>query len=616
VRTQSHRYPIWKILVLIGLVVIGLIYAVPNLYGEDPAIQVSPKSDNVDIPILKNTLISSLETNHIPYRGITVNTDSVEIRFPNTDTQILAQDAFKKSLNTADYTIALNLAPTTPRWLQMIGANPMKLGLDLQGGIHFLLEVDVDSIINRHYQSLIKNIMHTLRDKHIRYQDIQYIPHTGIHIGITPEYIQETRTLIMEIAPDVGVATEPNGINVSLTPDALHSITQNTVEQTMGILRNRVNELGIGEAVVQQQGENRIAVDLPGVQDAAHAKEILGGTATLEFHLVADTDPLHADVTPPDTKWYTIHGQPLLLHKQVVLSGDSIISANSSFDTQSASPAVQIQATGGEHMFSKITRDNIGKRMAIVFVETKTDDVASPDGKTQRTTHREERVISAPVIQTALGNQFQITGLRDIKEAGNLSLLLRAGALPATIYPIEERTVGPSLGKENIERGLISLEVGMICILFVMVLYYRVFGWIADIGLFLNVIMLGALLSMIGATLTLPGIAGFVLTVGMAVDANVLIYERIREELRRGISAQAAIQAGYSKAFATIVDANLTTLIVAIVLFTVGTGPIKGFAIILALGLLTSVLTSVTYTRAMVHWYYGRKNVKKLSIGI
>lgn len=615
-RTQSHRYPIWKILVLIGLVVIGLIYAVPNLYGEDPAIQVSPKNDNVDIPILKNTLISSLETNHIPYRGITVNTDSVEIRFPSTDAQILAQDAFKKNLNATDYTIALNLAPTTPRWLQMIGANPMKLGLDLQGGIHFLLEVDVDSIINRHYQSMIKNIMHTLRDKHIRYQDIQYIPHTGIHIGITPEYIQKTRTLIMEIAPDVSVATEPNGINVSLTPDALHSITQNTVEQTMGILRNRVNELGIGEAVVQQQGENRIAVDLPGVQDAAHAKEILGGTATLEFHLVADTDPLHADVTPPDTKWYTIHGQPLLLHKQVVLSGDSIISANSSFDTQSASPAVQIQATGGEHMFSKITRDNIGKRMAIVFVETKTDDVSSQDGKTQRTTHREERVISAPVIQTALGNQFQITGLRDIKEASNLSLLLRAGALPATIYPIEERTVGPSLGKENIQRGLISLEVGMICILFAMVLYYRVFGWIADIGLFLNVIMLGALLSMIGATLTLPGIAGFVLTVGMAVDANVLIYERIREELRRGVSAQAAIQAGYSKAFATIVDANLTTLIVAIVLFTIGTGPIKGFAIILALGLLTSVLTSVTYTRAMVHWYYGRKNVKKLSIGI
>lgn len=395
---------------------------------------------------------------------------------------------------------------------------------------------------------------------------------------------------------------------------------QNTIEQTMSILRNRVNELGVGEAVVQQQGATRVAVDLPGIQDAARAKQILGGTATLQFYLVdQDNDPQIAKQTgavPVNDKLLMMEGRPILLKRQVVLSGDSITSAVSSYDQQSATPAVQIQlGGGGESLFTKVTRENIGKRMAIVYVETK-NTIQTVNGVEKRITHREERVISAPVIQNALGNNFQITGLADNKEASNLALLLRAGALPAAIYPIEERTVGPTLGKENIRRGIVSLEVGMGLILVLMLVYYRFFGLIANIALLLNLVLLCALLSMIDATLTLPGIAGIVLTVGMAVDANVLIYERIREELRHGLSPQAAIYAGYERAFATILDANITTLIVAIILFAVGTGPVRGFAVTLSLGLITSMLTGITYTRGIVNWYYGGRAVKKLSIGI
>ena len=406
----------------------------------------------------------------------------------------------------------------------------------------------------------------------------------------------------------------------TLSPVELNLIRQNTIEQTMGILRNRVNELGVGEAVVQQQGSTRVAVDLPGIQDAARAKQILGGTATLQFHLVdQESDALIAKRTgavPVGSKLYMMDGQPILLKRQVVLSGDSITSAGSTFDQQSATPAVQIQlGGGGESFFTKMTRENIGKRMAIVFVETKTSMEKEGD-VTKRVTKREERVISAPVIQSALGSNFQITGLVGNKEAANLALLLRAGALPAAIYTVEERTVGPSLGKENIRRGIVSLEVGMGLILILMLAYYQFFGVVANIALLLNLILLCALLSMIGATLTLPGIAGIVLTVGMAVDANVLIYERIREELRHGMSPQAAIYAGYDRAFATILDANITTFIVAVVLFSIGTGAVRGFAVTLSLGLITSMLTGLTYTRAIVNWFYGSRNVRKLSIGI
>ncbi|WP_412754741.1 protein translocase subunit SecD [Legionella donaldsonii] len=618
---MQNKYPLWKNIMLIIIAVLGLIYAIPNLYSEDPAVQIS-SSTPVDMEQLSQQVQTLLDEAKLKYSPIVVSGDNLEIRFSSTDTQLLARDIIKNGLGS-DYTVALNLAAATPTWLSRIGAEPMKQGLDLRGGVHFLLEVDVDSVVGRRFEGLMKSIGQDLREAGIRYTGIRYVADKGIDVRFrSTEDMQNAAVEIKDKFSNL-VLEKSNAaytISLSLSPAELNSIRQNTIEQTMSILRNRVNELGVGEAVVQQQGATRIGVDLPGIQDAARAKQILGGTATLQFHLVDQENDAQiakqTGVIPVDSKLYMMDGHPILLKRQVVLSGDSITSAISSFDQQTASPSVQIQlGGGGESLFTKITRENINKRMAIVFVETKAT-TQTVDGVSKRINHREERVISAPVIQNALGNSFQITGLSDSKEASNLALLLRAGALPAVIYPVEERTVGPSLGKENIHRGMVSLQVGMGLILVLMLVYYRFFGLVANIALFLNLLLLSALMSIIGATLTLPGIAGFVLTVGMAVDANVLIYERIREELRNGLSPQAAMFAGYERAFATIIDANVTTLIVGIVLFAIGTGPVRGFAVILCLGLLTSMLTSITYTRAIVNWYYGGRNVKKLSIGI
>ncbi|WP_028388705.1 protein translocase subunit SecD [Legionella fairfieldensis] len=618
---MQNKYPLWKNIILIAVAVIGLIYAIPNLYSEDPAVQVSSQLP-VDMEQLSQQVATLLDNAQIPHGSIVTSGDHLEIRFASTDIQLLARDAIKNGLGS-EYTVALNLAAATPGWFSKIGAEPMKQGLDLRGGVHFLLEVDVDSVINRRYEGLMKSLSQDLREAGMRYSGIRYLADKGIDIRFrSPEVMREAFVTLKNKFPDLSFTKSEvtNSISASLLPTELNTIRQNTIEQTMSILRNRVNELGVGEAVVQQQGATRIGVDLPGIQDAARAHQILGGTATLQFYLVDQENDAQiakqTGVVPVNSKLYMMDGYPILLKRQIVLSGDSITSAVSSFDQQTATPSVQIQlGGGGETLFTRITRDNIGKRMAIVYVETKST-TQMVDGVEKRVNHREERVISAPVIQNALGNNFQITGLKDSKEASDLALLLRAGALPAVIYPVEERTVGPSLGKENIHRGLVSLQVGMGLILILMLLYYHFFGLVANLALFLNLILLSALMSIIGATLTLPGIAGFVLTVGMAVDANVLIYERIREELRRGLTPQAAIYAGYDRAFATIIDANVTSLIVGIILFAIGTGPVRGFAVILCLGLLTSMLTSITYTRAIVNWYYGGRNVKKLSIGI
>lgn len=617
-------YPLWKNLLLIVLVVVGLIYALPNLYSEQPVVQVSVAAGahGINMADTQQRVMEILNKNGVPHGNIEVSDQGLIIPFRSTDQQLLAFDQIKPVLGE-NFTVALNLVPATPAWMNYFSAVPMKQGLDLRGGVHFLLEVDVDSVLSRRYEGLMKGFGVTLREHKIRYIGIRRVANTGIEIKFRDEpTLQAAESELKDKYPELLISTRPDQLTIEakMAPQELNQTRQATIEQTIGILRNRVNELGVGEAVVQQQGATRISVDLPGIQDAAHAKQILGGTATLEFRMVdAEHDPVMAKQTgivPFQSKLYMMDGQPVLLLRQVVLSGDAITSATSSFDQQTATPAVQIQlGGGGEQLFSKVTRDSIGKRMAIVFVENKTL-TETINGETKHTSHREERVISAPVIQSALGNNFQITGLSDVKEAANLSLLLRAGALPAAIYPIEELTVGPSLGKENIKRGLISLEVGMLLILIVMLIYYRFFGLVANIALFLNLVFLSALMSIIGATLTLPGIAGFVLTVGMAVDANVLIYERIREELRLGLSPHAAIQVGYDRAFATIFDSNLTTMIVGLVLFAVGSGPVRGFAVILCLGLLTSMLTSITYTRAIVNLVYGYRNVKKLSIGI
>jgi preprotein translocase subunit SecD len=409
-------------------------------------------------------------------------------------------------------------------------------------------------------------------------------------------------------------------LQVKITLDYLHELRQQTLEHTMSILRHRVNELGVAEAVVQQQGEQRIAVDLPGIQDAARAKSILGGTATLEFHLVDEAhDPLlvkRTGVVPAQSTIYEFSGRPILLKREIVLNGDAISSASSSYDQQTAAPSVSIQLnSNSDRTFTEATRNHIGHRMAIVYVENKSEEI-NVNGQLEHIIKRSERIISAPVINSALGKQFQITGITDSEEATRLAILLRSGALPTTIYPVEEKTIGPSLGQENIHSGLMSLMVGMAVVLILMLVYYQVFGIIADIALILNLVFLVALLSLIGATLTLPGIAGIVLTLGMAVDANVLINERIREELRLGLSIPAAIRAGYERAFATILDANVTTFIVGLILFSLGSGPVRGFAITLCLGLITSMLTGVTYSRALVNAIYGNRKVKKISIGI
>lgn len=618
---MQNRYPLWKNVLLIILAVAAIIYSIPNLYTEEPVVQISSET-LVDPHVILKQAQDVLDQAQVPYRAIQVQGDDVEVRFTSTDFQLQGRDLIKNALDS-NYVVALNLAPSTPKWLSAIYAEPMKQGLDLRGGVHFLLEVDIDSVMNRRYEGMLKAIGQDLHEMGIRYAGLRYFPHHGIDIRMrSQDQVTQALEQLKEKYSQMkfkAVKTQPT-IEASLSGHERHTIRQTTIEQTMGILRNRVNELGVGEAVVVQQGATRIGVDLPGIQDAARAKQILGGTATLQFYLVdQDNDPVLAAKTgaiPPNSKLLYRKNSPILLKRQVVLSGDSITSAMSSFDQQTASNAVYVQlGGGGEAFFTKVTRDNIGKMMAIVFVESKTSD-RLVNGVQEHKTVREERLISVAVINSALGHNFQITGLADGKEASNLALLLRAGALPAAIYPVEERTVGPTLGKENIKRGIISLEVGMSLILILMLVYYRLFGLIADIALVLNLMFLCALLSMLGATLTLPGIAGIVLTVGMAVDANVLINERIREELRNGLSPQAAIFAGYERAFSTILDANITTLIVAIVLFSIGTGPVRGFAVTLSLGLLTSMLTGITYTRAMVNMLYGYRNVKRISIGI
>ena len=618
---MQNRYPLWKNVTLVLVALIAFIYTIPNLYSEEPSVQVSSVLP-IDPSVLEDKVSRVLEDAKIHPQAIKTQDTRLEVRFLSTDAQLHARDVIKASLGEG-FTVALNLLPSTPAWLVAIGAAPMKQGLDLRGGVHFLLEVDVESVVSRRYEGLMKEVGLDLREAGLRYSGLHYVPSKGITILLKSDELRNQAYQLLKQKYSTMILSKPKSslmLSAQLSEPELNSIRQSTIEQTMGILRNRVNELGVGEAVVQQQGAMRVAVDLPGIQDAARAKQILGGTATLEFHLVdPDNDPLVAKQTgmvPVSSKLYRMDGQPILLKRQVVLSGDSITSAVSSFDDQTGTPAVSIQlGGGGESFFTKATRDNIGKRMAIVFVESKT--TMQPNGEgAKRVTQRTERVISAPVIQSALGTNFQITGLSDAKEASDLALLLRAGALPAAIYPVEERTVGPTLGKENIQRGLVSLEVGMGLILILMLAYYRLFGLIANIGLLLNLFLLCSLLSMMGATLTLPGIAGIVLTVGMAVDANVLIYERIREELRLGLSPQASIYAGYERAFSTILDANVTTFIVAVVLFAIGTGPVRGFAITLSLGLLTSMLTAVTYTRAIVNGVYGNRTIKKLSIGI
>lgn len=616
-----NKYPLWKNLLLVIILLLGVIYAAPNLFPENPAVQISVPTIIKNDTGLTDKINQTLQAAGIKPVAIQAQNQNVLIRFHDTDTQLKARDIISNVLGD-DYTVAVNLAPSVPEWLTSLGAQPMKLGLDLRGGVHFALEVDVNTLVKQRMEGIVKNISDALRQENIRYAAV-FEQQNQVVVGFRDaNAMNAAKDLLHRQFAELQFTPQTQGERLQLigqwTQDGLSKLRQNAIEQTMTTLRNRVNELGVAEPIVQQQGPDRIAVDLPGVQDTARAQQVLGGTATLDFRLVDVThDPRTAmnGVVPAGSKLYNYDGRPVLLKDQVVLTGNSITGAMASFG-EDGRPSVNINlGGGGESYFHRVTGENVGKPLAIVYVETKMV-TQTINGNVIKTPKKIERVISVATIQSALPSNFQITGLSDPVEARNLALSLRAGALPAPIYIVEERTIGPQLGAENIHMGVVSIIVGFLLAVIFMAVYYSVFGLIADIALAVNLILLVALLSLLGMTLTLPGMAGIVLTVGMAVDANVLIFERIREEVRNGASPQACIKAGYERALATIIDANVTTLIVAIVLFGIGTGSVKGFAVTLSFGLLTSMLTGIMLTRALVNAIFGGKTLKKLPIGI
>jgi preprotein translocase subunit SecD len=620
---MMNKYPLWKYVLLIGMAVLALVYAAPNVFGEDPAVQISAKSQ---VEMTEGVLAQAkhvLAMQNIAYTSAKeVHENDYLIRFANTNEQIKARDVIKATLGD-DHIVALNLAPRTPGWLTALGARPMKLGLDLRGGVNFLLKVDIDAVIKARSEGDANNMASDLRQQKIRYASSPRLSNGKITITfknaddqsaafnqLTRDFLDYTFTRTTDDAQFAMVA--------ELNPNAVQEITNYAVDQNMSTLSNRVNELGVSEAIVQRQGKDQISVDLPGIQDTARAKDLIGKTATLRFQMVDVNNSLQsavAGVVPLGSRLYEYEGAPVLLKNQAILTGNSITYATATMG-EDGRPAVSIRlGGGGESLFSRTTAENIGNPMAVVYVET-ISDTQMVDGKPVEVSKQVEKVINVATIRSALGNSFQITGLSDSRYAQNLALLLRSGALTAPVTIIQERTVGPSLGAANIEKGVMSVLIGSLLVILFMVAYYRVFGLVANTALILNIVFIVAVLSLLGATLTLPGIAGIVLTVGMAVDANVLINERIREELRNGMSPQAAIHAGYDRAFSSIVDANITTLIVAIILFSLGSGSVKGFAITLSIGIVTSMITAIFFTRGIVNLIYGGKKITSLSIGI
>tara|TARA_R110002050_G_scaffold268113_1_gene409966 strand:- start:14350 stop:16203 length:1854 start_codon:yes stop_codon:yes gene_type:complete len=616
-----NHYPLWKNLLIVAVIVFGGLFALPNLFGDDPAVQVSAgRNGNVDIALMSQ-VETALKAESIAYKRVEMEDGRLLVRLVDADGQLKAKDVLSNAI-VGDYTVALNLAPTTPSWLAAIGAEPMNLGLDLRGGVHFLMEVDMNAAVKQALDSYASEFRTLLRDEKIRYQKIQ-LDNDKVIIGFRSieHRDQAEAKLSNEFAQlDVEVLEKSAmpSLEMHLTEVALREIKSLALQQNIITLRNRINELGVAEPTVQQQGDSRIVVQLPGVQDTAQAKKILGATATLEFRLVDNEhdvqDAVNGRVPANSKLFYHRDGRPFLLDKRVMLTGEHIINAASTIDSQSGTPAVSITLDGkGARAFSNVTRDNIGNPMAVVFIESKTE-TREVNGEKVKVRRLVPEVINVATIRDQLSKKFQITGLDSTAEAYDLALLLRAGALAAPIEIVEERTVGPSLGQDNIDQGFASVVIGFVFVLVFMAIWYRVFGLVANLALAANLVLIVALLSMLQATLTMPGIAGIVLTVGMAVDANVLIFERIREELRVGNSPQASINAGYAKAFSTIADANITTLIAAVVLFGFGTGSIKGFAVTLSLGILTSMFTAIMGTRAVINLIYGHKQRPTLSI--
>lgn len=615
---QNH-YPLWKNLLVLIVFAVSTIYALPNLYGDDPSVQMASTRPAKLTQEQANQVESTIKTTGFNLKAFEFKDGRILARFNSTDEQLKAADLLRDKMGD-DYSVALNLAPTTPAWLRSLGAEAMYLGLDLRGGVHFLLEVDMDAAVKQAEDRYNDDVRLALRNEKIRYQSVS--KDSGF-IKVKLNSADDKPVLLKLLGKDFRALeiTEPNEqdqVWLKLSEKEVREIKKFSVAQNMTTLRNRVNELGVAEPVIQQQGENRIVVQLPGVQDTTRAKEILGTTATLEYRLVDVEHDVQKAVeghVPVGSRLYTErNGNPILLDRRVIVTGDQIVDASSGVD-QDGRPSVNISLNGvGAAKMGKLTQANVGKPMAVVFIEYKVETKVV-NGQKVRHKEKVEKVINVATIQGVFSHRFQTTGLDSPQEARNLSLLLRAGALVAPVDIVEERTVGPSLGQENIGKGINSNVYGFIAVAFFMIVYYRLFGLFSIVALAMNVLMLVAVLSLLQATLTLPGMAGIALTVGMAIDANVLINERIREEFRLGMSPGAAIYAGYERAFATIFDSNITTLIAGIALFWLGSGPIRGFALVLCIGILTSMFSAVVVSRALVNFAYGgQRKLDKLAI--
>lgn len=619
---------------MIGAVLLpGFFYAFPNLFGDDPGVQIRAARTTAVTPFILDRVEQILSREQIAPLGIIADEKGVRVRFDNSEMQIRARDALQDALGN-QYTIALTLVPSSPAWMNTLGAAPMYLGLDLRGGVHFLMEVDLDSAVTRAEERYVDTLRRTLREAKVRYAYVRRDEKaSGVEVKFRDTQQRDLATdVIDDELPELVINEfERDGepyLSVTLSETETEELKGFALEQNMVALRNRIDELGVAEPVVQRQGDARIVIQLPGVQDTARAKRILGRTATLEIRLVDEEHDVSSAIegsVPPGSRLYTMRdGSPILLKKSLIYSGDNIVDAAASLDTLTGGPIVSITLDSrGASINQRVTGENIGRRMGVVYVESRSETkrdgagnlVIDDQGNPVRVKSLLEEVITAPVIRDQLGRRFQIEGLDSVTEARDLALLLRAGALAAPVDIIEERTVGPSLGQENILQGLQSVLIGFVLVLIFMVVYYRMFGLVANLALALNLVLIVAVLSALQATLTLPGVAGIVLTVGIAVDSNVLIFERIREELRNRNSPQASIQAGYEKAFSTIVDANITTLIAAIVLFNFGTGPIKGFAVTLSIGIVTSMFTAILGTRTVINLIYGgRRRIAELAI--
>ncbi|MFM8441759.1 MAG: protein translocase subunit SecD [Methylococcus sp.] len=613
---MRNQFPLWKNILIILILSLAVIYSLPNFFGEDPSVQLSPsRGTSLDQKLV--TQAEKLLTDAgLKSKALEMSEKRLLIRFGDTEAQLKASDLLKDALGE-HYTVALNLAPATPAWLRSINAAPMYLGLDLRGGVHFMMQVDMEAAIKQAEERYAEDMRTLLRDTKIQYSSVDRDNHAiQVKFNDASSLGQAETTLKREMRGLI-FSEEGNSLIARMSDAEVREIRRLAVAQNVTTLRNRVNELGVAEPVIQQQGEDRIVVQLPGVQDTARAKEILGATATLEFRMVDTEHPTPTDAakTPIGSKLYKDRqGRPVLLQRKIIVTGDQIIDASSGLEQQSGSAAVFITLNGpGARKMADTTKENINKPMAVVYIENKTEtkDIGGQKVTTKRTV---EEVINIATIRDRFSKRFQISGLDGTDEARNLALLLRSGALAAPVDIVEERTVGPSLGKENIQHGLHSFLIGFALVAVVMLFYYKVFGVVANLTLLFNVALILSILSAMQATLTLPGIAGITLTVGMAVDANVLIYERIKEEMRNGASPQSAIYAGFDRAFGTIWDSHVTNLIAAIMLFGIGSGPVKGFAVTLTIGIITSLFTAVSCTRMMVNFIYGQKRAAKLWI--